>query len=347
MIGEAIAEVAAGLTLDPARMEGAMEAILAGEATPAQIAALAMGLRVRGETASELAAAARVLRRRSTPPPRRSTGPLLDTCGTGGDGAGSFNVSTVAAIVVAAAGVRVAKHGNRAQSSRAGSADVLEALGVTIDPGPERVARDLDELGIGFLFAPAFHAALRHAAPVRRELGVRTFFNLLGPLSNPAAASHQLVGVYDRARVQQLAEVLALLGVDRAWVVHGLGATATTGLDEISPAGPTEVAVLVDGSVTLRTVEPRDFGLDTAPLASLAGGDAALNARIARDVLAGAPGGPRNAVLLAAAAALVVGEVETDLRAAAERAASVVDSGAATALLDRWIAPVADPAARR
>jgi anthranilate phosphoribosyltransferase len=334
VIREAIADVAAGLTLDPARMEGAMEAILAGEATPTQIAALAMGLRVRGESASELAAAARVLRRRSTPPPRRSTGPLLDTCGTGGDGAGSFNVSTISAIVVAACGVRVAKHGNRAQSSRAGSADVLEALGVAIDPGPERVARDLDELGIGFLFAPAFHAALRHAAPVRRELGVRTFFNLLGPLSSPAGATHQLVGVYDRARVVQLAEVLALLGVERAWVVHGLAG----GLDEISPDGPTEVAVLAGGSVSTRTIEPRDFGLEPAAIESLAGGDAALNARIARDVLSGAKGGPRTAVLLGAAGALLVADVETDPRAAAERAASAIDSGAATALLDRWIA---------
>ncbi len=338
VIRQAIAALAEGLTLDPVAMEGAMEAILAGDASASQIAAFAMGLRVRGETSSELAAAARVLRRRTTAPPRRTVGPLLDTCGTGGDGAGSFNVSTVSAIVVAAAGVRVAKHGNRAQSSRAGSADVLEALGVTIDPGAERVGRDIDELGIGFLFAPAFHAALRHAAPVRKELGVRTFFNLLGPLSNPAAASHQLVGVYDRDRVAQLAEVLAMLGVERAWVVHGLGPSRATGLDEISPAGPTEVAVLQSGRVSLRTVEPRDFGLPEAPLASLAGGDAAQNARIARDVLAGAHGGPRIAVLLAAAAALVVGEVETDLRAAAERAASAIDSGAARALLDRWIA---------
>src|SRR5690606_655655 len=221
-LADAIASVVRGEALPGARMEAAMEAILRGDATPAQIAALAVALRMRGETAEELAAAARVMRRHAAPL-ALSADRLLDTCGTGGDGAGTFNISTVSAIVVAACGVPVAKHGNRAVSSRSGSADVLEALGVRLEAEPAEVARTLDALGITFLFAPAFHGALKHAAPVRRELGLRTFFNLLGPLANPASATHQLLGVYDPARVRQIAEVLGALGVRGAWVVHGHG----------------------------------------------------------------------------------------------------------------------------
>jgi anthranilate phosphoribosyltransferase len=313
-------------------MERAMEAILAGEATPAQIAALAIALRMRGETTEELAAAARVLRRRALPL-RVSHDRVLDTCGTGGDGAGTFNVSTAAAIVVASCGVIVAKHGNRAISSRSGSADVLEALGVRVQSEPEAVAATLDAIGIAFLFAPAFHGALKYAGPVRRELGVRTFFNLLGPLANPANATHQLLGVYDPARVRSIAEVLRALGVRGAWVVHGEG-----GLDEVSPSGPTRVAILRGEAIEERTVAPPDFGLRRESLESIAGGDAVENARILRSVLRGERGGPRTAVVINAAAALCAVGEEDDLRAAANRAAEAIDEGRALALLDRWIA---------
>ena len=333
ILRDALARAVEGHALDAETMRSAMDAMLSGEAPPSLVAALAIALRMRGETAEELAAAARAMRARATPPPLQRPTPLLDTCGTGGDASGSFNVSTVASIVVAACGARVAKHGNRAVSSRAGSADVLEALGVAIDPGPARVARCIDELGIGFLFAPAFHGALRHVAPIRRELGVRTFFNLLGPLANPALATHQLMGVYDPARVRTMAEVLGLLGTTAAWVVHGEG-----GLDEISPWGPTRVAKLEQGRVSLTEVRPEDFGLEPVGREALAGGDAAENATIARAVLSGERGPRRVAVLINAAAALVVAGIETDLRAAAERAAAAIDRGDASRLLDRWIA---------
>ncbi|AKF07148.1 anthranilate phosphoribosyltransferase [Sandaracinus amylolyticus] len=331
-VRDALARVLEGRALDADAMESAMDAILAGEATPAQIAGLAIALRMRGESPTELAAAARAMRRRVVPPSIEIDGVLLDTCGTGGDGAGTFNVSTTCAVVVAACGVRVAKHGNRAVSSRAGSADVLEALGVRVDASPEVVARHVRELGIGFLFAPAYHAALRHAAGVRRELGVRTFFNLLGPLANPASATHQLVGVYDAARVRTMAEVLGLLGVRAAWVVHGHG-----GLDEIAPEGATRVARLEDGRVVEDEIVPRDFGLEDAPIAGLSGGDAHDNARLVRAVLSGERGARRSAVVINAAAALIVAGAERDRRAARERVEAAIDSGAATRLLDAWV----------
>jgi anthranilate phosphoribosyltransferase len=239
----------------------------------------------------------------------------------------------VSAIVVAACGVAVAKHGNRAVSSKAGSADLLEALGVELGASPEVVARSVREVGIGFLFAPAHHAALKHAAPVRRQLGIRTFFNLLGPLANPAGATHQLVGVYDPDRVRQMAEVLGMLGASGAWVVHGEG-----GLDEISPAGPTRVAMLDAGQVIERTVEPADFGLDPVALRDLEGGDLERNVAIARDVLGGGGGAPRTAVLVNAAAALAVAGEVHDLREGAARAAAAIDSGAARRTLERWAA---------
>lgn len=333
-LAQAIREAVAGRDLTSEAMERAMEQILAGEASPASIAALAVALRMKRESTDELVAAAEVLRRRAAPWPRSDAeGVVLDTCGTGGDGAGTFNISTTAAIVVAACGVRVAKHGNRAVSSRSGSADVLEALGVALVDDPAEAARDLEELSIAFLFAPAFHGALRHAAPVRRELGLRTFFNLLGPLANPAAATHQLLGVYDGARVRALAEVLDGLGVRGAWVVHG-----DSGLDEVDPSGPTRVAVLADGRVDERVVEPLDFGLEPVALEAIAGGEAAHNAAITRSVLAGEASAPRVATLLNAAAGLCAAGLEGDPRAAAERAAEAIDSGRARALLDRWSA---------
>jgi anthranilate phosphoribosyltransferase len=332
-VAEAIARAVGGEALAPAAMEAAMEAILAGEASPPQIAALAVALRMRGETAAELSAAARVLRRRAAPFPRVDGERLLDTCGTGGDRTGTFNISTTAAVVVAACGVRVAKHGNRAVSSKSGSADVLEALGVALDADAAAARRSLDEVGIAFLFAPAFHGALRHAAPVRRELKLRTFFNLLGPLANPAAASHQIVGVYDPGRLRQIAEVLGALGVEGAWVVHGEG-----GLDEVSPGGPTKVAKLREGRVEETVLEPADFGLEPVALDALAGGDAAVNAKITRAVLAGEGGAPRTAVAINAAAALCAAGAEDDPRIAAERVREAIDAGRAADLLERWVA---------
>ncbi|MCA9583594.1 MAG: anthranilate phosphoribosyltransferase, partial [Myxococcales bacterium] len=305
--------------------------ILGGRATPDQIAALAVALRMRGETPEEIASAARVMRQRCDRVDLHLPSPLMDTCGTGGDGAGSFNVSTTAAIVVAAAGVAVAKHGNRAVSSRSGSADLLEALGVRIELSKGEVAECIQEVGIGFFFAPAFHGALKHAAPVRRRLGIRTFFNLLGPLANPAAATHQLLGVYDPGRVRQMAEVLLLLGTEGAWVVHGEG-----GLDEVSPYGPTRVAALRDGEITEFSVRPEDFGMDPVPAGSIGGGDAEENAGIARAVLEGTPSPYRDAVVINAAAALMVAGRATDMPAARAMAEGVIDDGRARSTLESW-----------
>lgn len=331
MISNAIKEIVAGHDLSPDDVEAAMDAILEGEASAAQIAAFVVALRMKGESAIEIAAAARSLRKHCETIRPAVDGPLLDTCGTGGDGLHTFNISTAAAIVAAASGVAVAKHGNRAVSSKAGSADVLEALGIRIDLGPRQVVKCIEEVGIGFLFAPSHHAAMRHAAPVRRELGVRTLFNLLGPLSNPASASHQLVGVYDPTRIEQLAQALGSLGLTAAWVVHGEG-----GLDEVSPAGSSSVAQLSSGKVSRFEVRPGDFGLSEVPVEALAGGDAARNAEIIRGVLDGVRGPARIAVLLNAAAALRVTGVTGDLRVAAERAAEAIDSGDAKRTLERW-----------
>ncbi len=333
-VREALVQLMAGRCLEAATMEAAMEEILRGEAHPAVLGAFAVALRMRGETSVEIAAAVRVLRRESRGLDLSDLGvPLLDTCGTGGDGLGTFNISTVSAIVVAACGVRVAKHGNRAVSSRAGSADVLEALGVRLDVDDATLRSCAEEVGIAFLFAPSHHAALRHAAAVRRALGVRTFFNLLGPLANPAGATHQLLGVYDPSRVEAVAEVLAELGTTAAWVVHGEG-----GLDEIAPTGETRVAELVDGRVRTRTVTPEDFGVEPVPLEALGGGDARRNAEIAREVLDGEPGPARVAVLLNAGAALCVAGLASEPREGAARAAQAIDRGDARRTLERWIA---------
>lgn len=331
MISEAIRQVIAGRDLSPSEVEAAMDTILDGEASNAQIAAFVVALRMKGESSDEIAAAARALRRHCQPIRPKVDGPLLDTCGTGGDGLHTFNISTAAAIVAAACGVAVAKHGNRAVSSKAGSADVLEALGVCIDLRPAQVERCIEEVGIGFLFAPRHHAAMRHVAPVRRELGIRTLFNLLGPLSNPAPVTHQVVGVYDRGRLVQLAEALRTLGGTAAWVVHGTG-----GLDEVSPSGPTSVAQLAHGEITTFEVSPTDFGLSSVPLEALGGGDAQQNAAIIRRVLSGEQGPARAAVVLNAAAALCVTGLAANPREAADRAAQAIDGGAARSTLERW-----------
>jgi len=275
---------------------------------------------------AEVIGAARAMRARATPLDAPD-GILVDTCGTGGDGACTVNVSTVAALVVAACGVRVAKHGNRALSSRAGSADVLEALGVDVGAPPATVARCLREAGIGFLFAPAFHGATRHAAPVRREIGVRTLFNLLGPLTNPAGARHQLVGVYDGALVEPVARALGGLGATRAMVVHGAG-----GLDEFAPAGETQVAEWRSGEVVRYALRPRDFDLADGDPRDLAGGDAAFNALKARAILDGEPGAARACVVMTAAATLAVAGA-TGLRDGARRAERAIDDGSARATL--------------
>ena len=330
--------------LDEATLEQVFGAILDGALSGAQIAAFAIALRAKGETPSEIAAAARALRFRAhmVRPKLAAGAPLVDTCGTGGDGAHTFNVSTVAAIVVAGCGVTVAKHGNRAISSRAGSADLVEALGVPLEgEGPSfdaRLARSMEEHRLAFLFAPRHHSALRHAAAVRRELGVRTVFNLLGPIANPAGATHQLVGVFENGRRTMLCDVLRRLGGVRAWVVHGDPCEgAPRGLDEVSPSGETRVTELcADGSLRETIVTPEDAGLERVSLAALRGGDANENAVIARAVLAGERSAARTAVVLNVACALVVAGTAADLREGRERAETAIDRGDAATTLERW-----------
>jgi len=317
------------LTVDEAA--GAMEAIMDGQAAPSQIAGLLVGLAMKGERADEIVGLARTMRARATKL-SRSFAPVFDTCGTGGDGAHTFNVSTVAALVLAACGVRVAKHGNRSASSRCGSADLFEELGVNVSATPPIVERCLDEAGIAFLFAQVFHPSMRHAAPTRKELGVRTAFNLLGPLTNPAGASRQLVGVPRPELTELVARSLAQLGAERAWVVHG-----ADGLDEISTTGYTKVSECRGGAVNTFYLHPADVGLAKSPPATLRGGDARENATIARDVLSGRPGAPRDIVLLNAGASLLIaGRVPTIPEGIAQ-AAEAIDSGRAAAVLDTLI----------
>jgi anthranilate phosphoribosyltransferase len=332
---DAIARVVAGQDLGSDEIAEVFGAIMEGKATAAQIGGLLIGLRMKGETAGEIAGAARAMRARATPFSCPEPEFAVDTCGTGGDGSGSVNVSTIAAIVAAAAGARVAKHGNRALSSRSGSADVLEALGVAIDMEVARAERCLREVHIAFLFAPAFHAATRHAAGPRRELGTRTLFNLLGPLTNPAGVENQIVGVFDGFFCEPVARALGQLGARRAYVVHGHG-----GIDEIAVRGPTRMAEWdrQAGEVRMREVTPGDFGLDEADPAELAGADAAYNAEIARRVLAGQAGAVRNAVIMEAAVALCAAGSSQDFREGAERAIAAIDRGEAMDTLARWIA---------
>jgi anthranilate phosphoribosyltransferase len=318
------------LTRDEARE--AMNTIMRGEATQAQIAGFLIALRAKGETADEIAGCAEAMREHvlAVTPKRED---LVDTAGTGGDGMRTLNISTAAALVAAAAGAGVAKHGNRAVSSASGSADVLEALGFELDLEPERVALSIDELGFGFLFAPTHHPAMRHAAPVRRELATRTVFNVLGPLTNPAGARAQVVGVYSPGLVRTIAEVLAQLGARRAFVVHGAG-----GIDELSPVGPNLVCEVVDGGVHERTIDPEELGIERCSIVELAGGTPAENAAAIRRVFAGERGGKRDAILLNAAGAIAAGGHATDLREGIEAAREALDSGAATARLEQLVA---------
>ncbi|HKJ83959.1 MAG TPA: anthranilate phosphoribosyltransferase [Mariprofundaceae bacterium] len=329
----ALRQLQKGEMLSSDEAEAAFGAIMQGEATPAQVGALLMGLSIRGESAEVVAGAARAMRAAATQIDPHAR-PLLDTCGTGGDGACTFNISTCVALVVAAAGQPVAKHGNRAVSSRSGSADVLESLGVCLDLAPERVAACIDEVGIGFLFAQSHHPAMKYAASPRRELGMRTIFNLLGPLTNPADAEFQVVGVYARDRMELVAAALQQLGIRRALVVHG-----RDGLDEITTTAVTDAIWVEQGEPQrLFEIDPAAFGMPYADPAALTGGDAEANAATIRDVLAGGKTPARDIVLLNAAAALwVAGRVDgipAGLRAAAE----TLDSGEAMQLLDRLAA---------
>ena len=310
----------------------AMTEVMEGRAPPAALAGLLTVLVMKGERPSEIVGFARTMRDHAvslTPPP----GPIFDTCGTGGDRSGTFNISSAAAVVVAACGVTVAKHGNRSVSSRCGSADVFEALGVAIESAPAVVERSLRGVGIAFLFAPTFHPSMRHVGPTRRELGIRTAFNLLGPLTNPAGALRQIVGVPLPELTQLLARVLLRLGTERAWVVHG-----ADGLDELSTTGFSKVSECRDGAVHTFYVHPAEFGVPVARLDDLRGGDAADNAGIIRRVLDGAAGPARDVVLLNAGAALLVSGTASSVREGIARAAAAVDGGAARATLERMAA---------
>jgi anthranilate phosphoribosyltransferase len=335
MMRPLIRKIDLGVDLSRQEAESAMEEILSGRSDEESIVALLAALRAKGETVGELVGFARAMRRHVIPIFPDGTRPnelLVDTCGTGGDSSGTFNISTAAAFVAAGAGVRVAKHGNRSISSKCGSADVLEALGVRLDIPPERVGASIREIGIGFLFAPALHTAMRHAMPARRRLG-RTAFNLLGPLTNPAGARAQIAGVFSDKVVEKVALVLSELDVERAFVVHGAG-----GLDEISLAGETAVGDVRAGAMRLYKVTPEDFGLERAPLEAIAGGDAARNAEIVRAVLAGEKGPRRDIVVANASAAIVAAGRAADFLEGAQLAATSIDSGAARQKLDALIA---------
>jgi anthranilate phosphoribosyltransferase len=329
VIQEAITKLLDGRQLARAEARAVMDEIMLGEATPAQIGGFLVALRAKGETPDEIAGCAEAMRAHVLAvTPKRDD--LVDTAGTGGDGAHTINISTAAALVAAAAGAAVAKHGNRAVSSACGSADVLEALGFSLDQEPERISQSIDELGFGFLFAPSHHPAMRHAAPVRTELATRTVFNILGPLTNPAGARAQVVGVYSSTLVPKIAEVLARLGARRAFVVHGAG-----GIDELSPVGPNLVAEVVDGKVHERELDPEtELGLPRCSVEDLRGGTPDENARAIREVLSGADGGRRSAILLNAAGAIAAAGHAVGLREGLQLARAAVDSGAAAERLE-------------
>ena len=331
---DAIKMVVDGEDLTRQQMQQVMDEIMEGRATDAQIGSLLTGLRMKGETVDEIAGAAAVMREKATRiSPRLKDGePLIDIVGTGGDQSGTFNVSTTTAFVVAGAGIKVAKHGNRSVSSRSGSADLLEALGVNLDVTPRRVEECIEEIGLGFLFAPKLHPAMKNVIGPRREMGIRTIFNLLGPLTNPAGAQIELLGVFAPELCPVMAGVLAGLGTDRAWVVHGHG-----GMDELSLSGPTRVSAVDGGSVETFEVAPSDFGLSEAPLQEIMGGGPEENATITREILKGQGGPKRDMVVLNAAAAIYLAGRAKGLKEAAEMAQESIDSGSAAQVLDRLI----------
>ncbi len=331
MSRDALEAVICGQTLGRERARALMTAVMQGQVPPARLGGLLAALRTRGETVDEITGFAEAMRHGALAVHCRRQG-LVDTCGTGGDGAGTFNISTATALVAAGMGIPVAKHGNRAVSSRSGSADVLEALGGKLEVGPARAGELLDELGLAFLFAPALHPAMRFAGPVRRELGVRTVFNVLGPLTNPAGAELQLLGVFDPALCEPLARVLGALGSRRAFVVHGAG-----GLDEVSPLGPTHVAELRRGAVRAFTFDPADAGVERCSAADLAGGTPVENAAIITRVLAGEPGPAADTVALNAGFVAVLAGRAPDFRAGVALARTALENGAALRLLRQLV----------
>jgi anthranilate phosphoribosyltransferase len=324
-----LAKLADGQTLDEDDAELFFAACLRGEPTPAQVAAAVTAMRLRGETVGEITACARAMRRAAIHLDHPYD--VIDVCGTGGDGLHTLNISTAVGVVAAGGGLKVAKHGNRALSSRSGSSDVLSALGVNIDAGVERNLQSLDEANLCFLFAPAHHGAMRHVLPVRQELGFRTIFNLLGPLANPARAQRQIMGVYDLRLVEPIARVLGMLGAERAWVFHG------DGMDEMTTTGQTHIAEWRGDGVRLFTITPEAVGLHRVDIDQLRGGDPEFNAQAIRELLAGQPGAYRDVVLLNAAAAFLVAERAETLREGVELAAAAIDEGAAQAALDRLV----------
>jgi anthranilate phosphoribosyltransferase len=335
MMHSLIKKVEAGTDLSRQEAENAMEEILSGRSNEETIVSLLAALRAKGETVGELVGFARAMRRQVTPVFANGPHPdelLVDTCGTGGDSSGTFNISTAAAFVAAGAGVRIAKHGNRSISSKCGSADVLEALGVSLDVPPERVGEAIGEIGIGFLLAPALHTSMKHAMPARRRLG-RTAFNLLGPLTNPAGARAQVAGVFSEKVVEKVALALSELAVERAFVVHGAG-----GLDEISLSGETTVGDVRGGLVSIYQITPEDFGLERAPLEAISGGDAAHNAEMIRKIFSGEHGPCRDIVIANAAAAIVASGRAADFLEGAQLAATSIDSGEASIKLEALIA---------
>ena len=326
-----IQKVSTGAALDEDEIESALDIMSSGAATPVQMGAFLMALRVRGETVGEITGAARLLRRRMLPV--EAPAGAVDIVGTGGDSHGTYNVSTCAAIVAAGAGAKIAKHGNRSVSSISGASDVLGALGVKLDVGPQTVARAIAGAGVGFMWAPMHHPAMKQWAPVRAELGIRTIFNLLGPICNPAGVTRQILGVFDKTWVEPIAHVLKNLGAEHVWVVHG-----SDGMDELTTTGTSFVAELKDGDIALFEVTPEDAGLKRASLADLKGGDARANAAAMRMVLQGEPGPFRDIVLLNAAAALIVAGKAANLADGVERAARAIDGGSALTALDRLVA---------
>lgn len=331
MIREGIARIVLGEDLRETEMMAVMTEVMDGAATPAQIAAFMTALRIKGETVEEVTGAARIMRQKATRIDARSS-VVVDTCGTGGDGSNTFNISTTAAFVVAAAGLIVAKHGNRAVSSGCGSADVLEALGVKIDAAPEIVEECLQQIGIGFLFAPRLHGAMKHAIGPRREIGIRTIFNMLGPLTNPAGATAQLIGVYDPKLTEMFAGVLKNLGTKRAFVVHG-----ADGLDEATVTGETRVSELKEGLVTTYNIDPMELFGRISDAADLRGGNAEANARITTEILSGEPGARREIVVLNAALAIVAGGKAGTIHEGIAVAEACIDSGAARKKLQALI----------
>ncbi|MBP2151909.1 MULTISPECIES: anthranilate phosphoribosyltransferase [Xanthobacter] len=325
-----LGKVATGASLSRDEAAFVFDRMMSGEATPSQMGALLMGLRVRGETVEEIAGAVSVMRAKMLTV--EAPDEAVDVVGTGGDASGSYNISTCASFIVAGAGVPVAKHGNRALSSKSGAADVLSALGVRLDLDPAGISRCIGEAGIGFMFAPSHHPAMKHVGPTRVEMGTRTIFNLLGPLSNPAGVKRQMVGVFAKSWIVPLAEVLKALGSEKAFVVHG-----SDGLDEITISGGTDIAVLEDGRIHTFTLNPEDVGLSRAPAEALKGGDAAYNAAALRAVLDGAPGAYRDVAVLNAAAALVVAGHAKDLTEGVALAQTSLDTGSARARLERLV----------